>query len=565
MSRGCSWGPGWAHDPPSGTAGEYDTIRSVCKPGRCPPRRGAPALETTIPRLLWASAARFGDAPAVEDGATTLSFAELADAGLRAARALLTQGFEPGERVALWAPNRWEWIVAALGVQLAGGAIVTLNTRYKGGEAAYQINKCRTRWVFTVGDFLGFHYADALRAEDTPSLEHVVLFDGEAEGAMGFDTFLGGADATSEGDARARAEAVGPDDVADIIFTSGTTGLPKGVMASHAQNLRTFDVWSGVVGLREGDRYLIVNPFFHTFGYKAGWLACLMRGATALPEAAFDVDTVLERISKKRISVLPGTPTLFQSLLAHPKLANHDISSLRMCSTGGAAVPVELVRRMRDELGFETVVTAYGLTESTGLVTVCHPGDDPELIATTCGRPIPEIEVRCVDADGNETPRGEPGEVWVRGYNVMQGYFEEEEATREALDADGWLHTGDVAVMDERGYLAITDRIKDMFIMGGFNCYPAEIESLLFEMEGVAQAAVIGVPDARMGEVGMAFVVPAPGATLSSEGVVAWAREHMANFKVPRHVVVADTLPMNASGKVLKNELRAEAERRLDS
>jgi acyl-CoA synthetase (AMP-forming)/AMP-acid ligase II len=234
-----------------------------------------------------------------------------------------------------------------------------------------------------------------------------------------------------------------------------------------------------------------------------------------------------------------------------------------MCTVGGAAVPVELVRRMRDELGFETVITAYGLTESTGLVSACRPGDDPETIATTCGRPIPEIEVRCVGPDGAEVPRGEPGEVRVRGYNVMQGYFEEPEATAEAIDPDGWLHTGDVAVMDERGYLAITDRIKDMFIMGGFNCYPAEIESLLFEMDGVAQVAVIGVPDERMGEVGMAFVVPRAGASLSPEDVVAWAREHIANFKVPRHVAIVGALPMNASGKVLKNELRAEAEKRL--
>jgi acyl-CoA synthetase (AMP-forming)/AMP-acid ligase II len=334
-------------------------------------------------------------------------------------------------------------------------------------------------------------------------------------------------------------------------------------MASHAQNLRTFEVWSDVVGLHEGDRYLIVNPFFHTFGYKAGWLACLMRGATALPVATFDVDDVLRRIAEQRVTVLPGTPTLFQSLLAHPELPSRDVSSLRMCSVGGAAVPVELVRRMRDELGFETVVTAYGLTESTGVVTVSHPDDPPETISTTCGRPIPDTEVRCIGTDGAEAPRGEPGEIVVRGYNVMQGYFEEPEATAEAIDAHGWLHTGDVGVMDERGYLRITDRIKDMFIMGGFNCYPAEIESLLFGMEGVAQVAVIGVPDERMGEVGMAFVVPRAGARLDREDVVAWARDHMANFKVPRHVAIVDALPVNASGKVLKNELRAQAAKRL--
>ena len=215
---------------------------------------------------------------------------------------------------------------------------------------------------------------------------------------------------------------------------------------------------------------------------------------------------------------------------------------------------------MRDELGFENVVTGYGLTECTGTVSMCRHDDDPETIATTSGRAIPDIEVRCVDAEGKEVPRGEPGEVVVRGYNVMQGYFNNEDETRKTIDADGWLHTGDIAVMDERGYLRITDRIKDMFIMGGFNCYPAEIENQLFEMEGVAQVAVIGVPDERMGEVGMAFIVPEEGAELTADAVIAWCREHMANYKVPRFVELVSELPMNATGKVTKFTLRERAQ-----
>ena len=520
-------------------------------------------MESTIPRLLFASAERFGDAHAIEDGPTTLTFRELAERSTRACRALLAFGLEPGERVAIWAPNRWEWVVAALGVQMAGGAIVTLNTRYKGSEAAYQIRKCRTRVLFTVGEFLDFRYVDALAEQDVPALERIVTFDGDAAGAQPFEAFLAEGDAVPAEAARERALSVGPEDVADLIFTSGTTGHPKAVMATHHQNLRSFEVWSTVVGLREGDRYLIVNPFFHSFGYKAGWLACLMMGATALPHPVFDVGQVLERIGKERITAIPGAPSLYQSLLAHPDYARFDLSSLRLAVTGAAPIPVELIERMRTELGFETVVTAYGLTEATGTVSICDPTDDPETISTTSGKPIPDIEVKCVDEAGREVPRGEPGEIWVRGYNVMKGYFEDEAATREAIDPEGWLHTGDIATMDERGYLTITDRLKDMFIMGGFNCYPAEIESLLFEIPGVAQAAVIGVPDERMGEVGMAFVVPNAGAELDEAGVVAWAREHMANFKVPRHVAILEALPMNLSGKVLKNELREEAARRL--
>jgi len=219
---------------------------------------------------------------------------------------------------------------------------------------------------------------------------------------------------------------------------------------------------------------------------------------------------------------------------------------------------------MRTELGFRDVITAYGLTESCGTDTACQLGDDDETIATTSGRAIPDTEVRCVDGEGKEVPRGEAGEIWVRGYNVMKGYFKDEAETAKAIDAEGWLHTGDVGIMDERGYLRITDRIKDMFIMGGFNVYPAEVENLLFQHEEIAQAAVIGVPDERMGEVGMAFVVPTPEAALEAEAIIAWSREHMANYKVPRYVEVVSELPTNASGKVLKFELRERARALVD-
>jgi acyl-CoA synthetase (AMP-forming)/AMP-acid ligase II len=273
----------------------------------------------------------------------------------------------------------------------------------------------------------------------------------------------------------------------------------------------------------------------------------------------FDVPAVLARIARDRVSVLPGPPTLYQSILAHPDRASADLASLRLAVTGAAAIPVELVRRMRDELGFETVITGYGLTECCGIVSMCRFDDDPETIATTSGRAIPGIEVRCVDAKGHEVPRGEPGEVVVRGYNVMRGYLDDPEETARTIDADGWLHTGDVAVMDARGYLRITDRIKDLFIVGGFNCYPAEVENLLYASGWFAQVAVVGVPDERMGEVGVAFVVPAPGARFSPADVITWARENMANYKVPRRVEIVDGLPLNASGKVLKYELRARA------
>ncbi len=583
--------------------------------------------EQTIPRLVQAAAAHFDDRHALEDGAVTLSFTGLADAGLQAARAFCAAGLDRGDRVAIWAPNICEWVVAAIGLQSAGGVLVPLNTRLKGAEAGYILKKSGARILCAVEEFLGNRYVELLRSAlggvgaarpiaELPDLERIVLLRGQPSphsllakgvstnaqtatamrspgnefpgvGSVGtmerhstenrqspkereaggrgvavWSDFLALGDAVLADDARQRAAAVSPDDLSDILFTSGTTGKPKGVMTTHGQNLRVFKVWSEVVGLRDGDRYLIVNPFFHGFGYKAGWLASIMCGCTILPQPVFDVPAVLERIGRDRVSVLPGPPTLYQMILTHPDRDRYDLSSLRLAVTGAAAIPVELIHRMRRDLTFETIITGYGLTESTGVVTMCRYDDDPETIATTSGRAIPDIEVRCINRAGVEVPRGEPGEVVVRGYNVMQGYFDDAAATAEAIDADGWLHTGDIGVMDGRGYLRITDRIKDMFITGGFNCYPAEIENIMHANPVIAQVAVIGVPDERLGEVGMAYIVPAPGPTPTPESIIAWCREHMANYKVPRAVEVVDGLPLNASGKVMKYVLRERAQAR---
>ena len=287
-----------------------------------------------------------------------------------------------------------------------------------------------------------------------------------------------------------------------------------------------------------------------------------MAGATVVPEAVFDARRVMERVASERISVLPGPPTLYQGLLAEPSRRSYDLSSLRLGVTGAAVVPVELVHAMSAELGFETVLTAYGLTESCGTVTMCRRDYPPETIAATSGRAIPGLEVRAV-VDGRPVAQGEPGEIVVRGYTVMDGYWEDEAATAAAIDADGWLHTGDIGVMDAAGNVTITDRVKDMFVVGGFNAYPAEIEAILRRHDGVAQVAVVGIPDERMGEVGCAFVVPTEGGATSAQdpegfarALIAWSRQAMANYKVPRRVVVVDSLPLNASGKVLKRELR---------
>ena len=506
----------------------------------------------TLPGVLAAAAALRGDALAIEDGTRKWSVRDLKAAVDRAAAAFVAAGVRHGDRVAVWAPNGADWIVAALGAQGAGAALVPLNTRLKGREAGVILRRSGAKVLCHSGAFLGLDYAQLLEDEALPALAHRIEL-----GTPQWEAFLARAGEADAREAAARAAALRGEDIADIMFTSGTTGEPKGVMSSHAQDIKVFSEWSAICGLGPQDRYLIVNPFFHAFGYKAGWLSCLLTGAVILPMAVFDAGEVIRRIADDRVSVLPGPPTLFQSMLAHPALDRAKTRSLRIAVTGAANVPVSLIERMRDELGFSTVITGYGLTESTGTVSMCRPGDDPETIARSCGTALPGVEVRVVDGDGNELPRGGEGEIVVRGYNVMQGYLDDPAATAAAIDADGWLHTGDIGTMDARGYLRITDRKKDMFIVGGFNCYPAEIESLISAHPQVAQVAVVGIPDERLGEVAAAWIVPRAGAVIDSVAFTAWCRDNMANYKVPRQVHVVDALPTTASGKVQRFALRA--------
>jgi acyl-CoA synthetase (AMP-forming)/AMP-acid ligase II len=511
-------------------------------------------LPETIPGLVTRAAEQFGEREALVDEDERLSFAELAVQAERAGRALTATGITKGDRVAIWAPNCREWVIAALGVFAAGGVLAPINTRFKGAEARYGLERADAQLLFTVTDFLDSDYVALLRAEpEVPTLREVIDLRGAA-----FTEFL------TRGDAVGGAQpAVTGDDLCSVLFTSGTTGRPKGAMLTHGATVRAYDAWATVIGLRAGDRYLVVNPFFHSFGLNAGIIACLIKGATIIPHPVFDVDAVMVRAAQEHVSMLPGPPTVYQSILDHPRLAEFDMSSLRLAVTGAAPVPVELVRRMRADLGFETIVTGYGLTEATGIATMCRHDDDPETISTTSGRAIPDVEVQVVDEKGVEVPRGEPGEIVIRGYNVMRGYIHDPEGTAEAIDADGWLHTGDVGVMDARGYVRITDRTKDMFIVGGFNAYPAEIENMINDHPAVGQVAVVGVPDARMGEVGYAFVIPRHNATITPDALIAWCRDKMANYKVPRYVEIVDAVPLNASGKVLRDELRARARSQL--
>jgi acyl-CoA synthetase (AMP-forming)/AMP-acid ligase II len=504
----------------------------------------------TIPRMLRDKARSDAHVEVVVAGAERLTLGDLADQASQVARGLIALGVEPGDRVAIWAPNTPDWVVTAYGLWDAGAVVTPLSTRFKGIEAAEMLCKVEARVLFVAEGFMDVSYLALLAEQDTPELEHIVTFgEGEYPGALSWAEFLAVGSAISAAESEDRALAVGPDDLAEIMATSGTTGTPKGVMLQHWQLLRGYWDWSELVTLGGGDRYPIIAPFSHGFGINAGLLACVMRGATMMPIALFQPDRLLDLIEQTRVSIIAGAPTMFFKIL--DELEGRDVSSLRVAICGAAAVPPELIRRMLAEAGVERMINAYGLMEGT-VVSMTRPGDPIEVIAGTTGRPVPGVTLRIVDDAGKDVPTGERGEILVGGYGVMPGYWQDPEKTAEAVDPDGWLRTGDIGTLDELGNLAIVDRKKEMFIANGFNGYPAEIESLLLRCPGISQVAVVGMPDAAMGEAAWAYVV----GTADPEDVRAWAKANMSNYKVPRKVVPLDALPLNVNGKVDKLALR---------
>jgi acyl-CoA synthetase (AMP-forming)/AMP-acid ligase II len=508
--------------------------------------------QLTTPAVLDRMARDFADHDALVTADRSFTFAQLRDEVRRTAAVIAGLGIDPGDRVAIWSPNTWHWVVACLSIHYAGAVLVPLNTRYTATEAADILLRTEAPLLIGMGRFLGADRVSDLDRDGLPALRHIVRIPLDGDDGT-WDEFMAGVDVPlSEVDAR--AAAVRPDDVSDILFTSGTTGRSKGVLCSHRQSLSAPAAWAACGKITSADRYLCINPFFHNFGYKAGILACLQTGATLIPQLTFDPEQAMRMVQDQKITVLPGPPTIYQTLLDHPSRKDFDLSSLRFAVTGAATVPVVLIERMQSELDFRIVLTAYGLTEAT-VGTMCRADDDPVTVATTCGRPIAGFELRI------DTPRDDTGagEVLLRGPNVMLGYLDDPQATAAAIDAEGWLHTGDIGTVDDAGNLRITDRLKDMYICGGFNVYPAEVEQVLARLDGVAEAAVIGVPDERLGEVGRAFIVRRVGAELDEEAVIAYTRKHLANFKAPRSVAFLEELPRNAGGKVVKPTLREMA------
>jgi acyl-CoA synthetase (AMP-forming)/AMP-acid ligase II len=522
--------------------------------------------------MLSNNAVRYGDRTAVVDGDRRLTYRELLADARALAKALISTGVGQGDLVACWAPNSLRWVVLAHAIWMAGGIIVPISSRLKVLEAGPLLEHSGASHLFTVGDCASTRFVDSLRsaygpaAGDSvfaglPSLRHLVRLDLERAGGetgIGYNDFVALGAAIDDTVLNRRTVAVAGGDISEIIFTSGTTGAPKGVQLTHAQMMRAYWDWSGIGGLNETDVYLVITPFSHGFGLNAGVIASALRGMCMVLLDIFEPARALGLIREHGVSVMGGPPNLFARLMDEPGVADNPPKTLRVAFVGAASVPVEILRRIGQGLGVRRVINAYGLMEAC-VVSMTRADDTEDVTATTTGRALPGVEVRVVDDENRDVADGESGEILVRGYGVMPGYWHDPAQTRSSLTGNGWFHTGDIGVRDAAGNIRIVDRKKDMFICGGFNAYPAEIEDLLLKMGGIATVSVVGVPDSRQGEVGVAFVVPARGSRVEPRAVTAWAKENLAGYKVPRRVFVRDALPLNGNGKVMKDVLRREA------
>lgn len=522
---------------------------------------------SSIPAMALESAKQWGDKNAIVDGDSCLSFQALSDMMIAVAQSLIANGIKPGDRIALWAPNSIGWIPAALGILAAGAWVVPLNTRLKDDEAAYILEKTDASMLFTVDEFLGVNYVDILsRAKPgLRALNKIVMVPPPASiQTPAWSEFLALGKNIDSQQVYDQISSTAAEDVSDIIFTSGTTSAPKGVMLTHGGSLEAYSIFNRDFGLNASSRYMITTPFFHCFGYKAGWMMAMMNGATSYPIAIFNGRKSLELVSNEGITHMGGSPTMFDAMLEDPEFERFDLSTLNTCVISATTIPEKVVHRVRNELTITNTLTGYGLTENHGFVSLSTANDSAELVSTTAGKVIAELDYRVIDDNGNDVEQGKDGELLIRGTTNMKGYYQDKAETDKAV-IDGWLHTGDIVRIDSNRYIKITDRKKDIYIMGGFNVAPAEVEHSMLKMEGIAQIAIVAAPDAKFGEVGAAFIIRAAESIITEEDVIAYAREHLSNYKVPRHVEFVEAYPMNAMGKVLKRDLKTIIEEKLQA
>jgi fatty-acyl-CoA synthase len=536
-----------------------------------------PAL--TLGQMLDRAAARFPDREAIVFRRERVTYGELRRRVDDFARGLLALGLGRGDHVVLWMPNCVEWNVANLGIAKIGAVTVTCNSRYRAFEVEYVLRQSDAKALIMVDhfaaakiDYLGVldellpeaRQGNGLPSARFPALRHVVVLGTEVpKGAVDFAAVerMG----AQPGAPTLEGIAIGPGDPVEMLYTSGTTGEPKGCLLSHGNMYYKCRVYVDLHHWTHTDRYLVPVPYFHIFGSMGGVAANCLAGSTQVVMDVFDAGEAMRLIQAERVTIFSGVPTMFITVLGHPAFGTFDLSSLRTGSIGAAPVPVEIMRKILDReggLGMDALVV-YGLTEATGGTHWTRPGDPLGKRVATVGVRTPEVEDRIVDpATGRVLPPGEEGEVCIKGSTLMLGYYKKPDATADKI-RDGWLHTGDMGVQDPDGYLRITGRVSDMIIVGGFNTYPAEIENFYLRHPGILDVSIVGVPDPIMGEVVMAFVIPRPGVTLRAEEIVAFARDKIANFKVPRYVEIVDQFPLTGSGKVQKFKQKAYAVEKL--
>ncbi len=536
-----------------------------------------PLLGLTIGDQLDLTAERFGDNDAliVRHQNIRYNYRELRDECNRCARALLKLGVKAGERVGIWAPNCAEWTITQFATAKIGAILVNINPSYRLSELEYALKQSGTQVLVLAGQFKTSEYAKMilelapelkqtgggqLKSQRLPDLRHVICLDQDlTEGAMlSWQTLMDMHSGVSQEELDAIQAELQFDDPINIQYTSGTTGAPKGATLSHHNILNNGLFVARGMNLTDQDRMVIPVPLYHCFGMVMGNLGCVTHGATMIyPNDGFDPDATLQSVVEEKATALYGVPTMFIAELEHPEFASFDLSSLRTGVMAGTNCPIEIMKRVVDKMHMRDVTICYGMTETSPVSMQTKPDSPLEKRVSTVGTIHPHLEVKLVDpATGHVVPRGERGELCTRGYSVMLGYWNNEEATHKAIDAAGWMHTGDLAVMDDEGYVAITGRIKDMIIRGGENIYPREIEEFLYTHPAISDVQVIGVPDDKYGEAVMAWIKVQEGSSLNEEELREFCQGQIAHFKIPRYIKFVEEFPMTVTGKIQKFRMR---------
>ncbi len=492
------------------------------------------------------------------------------------AKAFIGMGIQKGEHVAIWSDNKPQWLLSQYATGKMGAVLVTVNTNYQARELEYLLKQSDATTLILDEGFKGTSYIDIVRSicpnllenkdgvvtsEKLPKLKRIILMtDREEAGIYKWSEFLAHAEGVSDETLKQRSSEMSPDDVINIQYTSGTTGFPKGVMLTHRNIVNNGKIIGDCMKLTEKDRVCIPVPFFHCFGCVLGTMAAVTHASTMVLLEQFDPVDVLEAVESEKCTALHGVPTMFIAELNHPDFKKYNTSTLRTGIMAGSTCPIEVMKRVINDMGANEITICYGQTESSPVITQTLTDDPIAKRVMTVGKPHPYVEVKIIDpVTGDEMPIGSPGELCTRGYHVMKGYYNNEEATREAIDEDGWLHTGDIAVMDEDGYIDITGRIKDVIIRGGENIYPREVEEFLYTHPGISDVQIVGVPDPKYGEEMMAWIIPKKGATIDEESVRSFCKGNISFHKIPKYIKFTDEYPMTASGKIQKYKLREMA------